>query len=152
MDHVCICLCLAPTARLSSSAGYAFVHMERKEDAQTAIEALNGTTFKGRPLSVELSKIQPSKPVTVTCTIPCVTCGKLGHYAGDCPAGKASKEHHQSQAAVLAAAAAAAAGLPLQVCKAALTSPPGYILLGPSVLEMLRTIPSVILLLLLLFV
>ncbi|XP_063059781.1 RNA-binding protein 14a isoform X2 [Engraulis encrasicolus] len=102
-------------ARLSSSAGYAFVHMERKEDAQTAIEALNGTTFKGRPLSVELSKIQPSKPVTVTCTIPCVTCGKLGHYAGDCPAGKASKEHHQSQAAVLAAAAAAAAGLPLQV-------------------------------------
>lgn len=88
--------------------------MERREDALTAIEALHGTTFKGRPLSVELSKIQPSKPVT-TCTIPCVTCGKLGHYAGDCPAGKASKEHHQSQAAVLAAAAAAAAGLPLQV-------------------------------------
>ncbi|KAG5284334.1 hypothetical protein AALO_G00025560 [Alosa alosa] len=101
-------------ARLSSSAGYAFVHMERREDALTAIEALHGTTYKGRPLSVELSKIQPSKPVT-TCMIPCVTCGKLGHYAGDCPAGKASMEHHQSQAAVLAAAAAAAAGLPLQV-------------------------------------
>lgn len=88
--------------------------MERREDALTAIEALHGTTFKGRPLSVELSKIQPSKPVTNS-MIPCVTCGKLGHYAGDCPAGKGSMEHHQSQAAVLAAAAAAAAGLPLQV-------------------------------------
>lgn len=88
--------------------------MERREDALAAIEALHGTTFKGRPLSVELSKIQPSKPVTNS-MIPCVTCGKLGHYAGDCPAGKGSMEHHQSQAAVLAAAAAAAAGLPLQV-------------------------------------
>lgn len=100
-------------ARLSSSAGYAFVHMERREDALAAISALHGSTFKGRPLSVELSKIQPSKPITAP-TIPCVTCGRLGHYAGDCPAAK-SAEHHQSQAAVLAAAAAAAAGLPLQV-------------------------------------
>ncbi|XP_028838739.1 RNA-binding protein 14a isoform X2 [Denticeps clupeoides] len=95
-------------------AGYAFVHMERKEDALQAIQSLHGTIFKGRPLSVELSKIQPSKPATSS-KIPCVTCGKLGHLAGDCPAGKASTEHHQSQAAVLAAAIAAAAGLPLQV-------------------------------------
>jgi RNA-binding protein 14 len=45
------------TARLSSSAGYAFVHMENKEEALQAIEALHGTSFKGRPLSVELSKV-----------------------------------------------------------------------------------------------
>uniref|UniRef100_A0A4W5N9R9 RNA-binding protein 14 n=1 Tax=Hucho hucho TaxID=62062 RepID=A0A4W5N9R9_9TELE len=51
-------------ARLSSSAGYAFVHMERKEDAVQAIEALHGTTFKGRPLSVELSNVQPTLPYT----------------------------------------------------------------------------------------
>lgn len=102
------------TARHSSSAGYAFVHMENKEDALQAIEALHGTSFKGRPLSVELSKVQPSKQ-TPTGKIPCVNCGKQGHYAGECPVGKPSLEQYQSQAAVLAAAAAAAAGLPLQV-------------------------------------
>ncbi|XP_063042510.1 RNA-binding protein 14b isoform X2 [Engraulis encrasicolus] len=95
--------------------GYAFVHMENKEDALKAIEALHGTSFKGRPLSVELSKVQPNKQAP-TGKIPCVSCGKQGHYAGECPAGKASSlEQYQSQAAVLAAAAAAAAGLPLQV-------------------------------------
>lgn len=94
--------------------GYAFVHMENKEDALQAIEALHGTSFKGRPLSVELSKVQPSKQ-TPTGKIPCVNCGKQGHYAGECPIGKPSLEQYQSQAAVLAAAAAAAAGLPLQV-------------------------------------
>ncbi|KAI7815007.1 RNA-binding protein 14b [Triplophysa rosa] len=94
--------------------GYAFVHMENKEDALQAIEALHGTSFKGRPLSVELSKVQPSKQAP-TGKIPCVSCGKQGHYAGECPAGKPTMEQYQSQAAVLAAAAAAAAGLPLQV-------------------------------------
>lgn len=88
--------------------------MENKEDALQAIEALHGTSFKGRPLSVELSKVQPSKQ-TPTGKIPCVSCGKQGHYAGECPAGKPALEQYQSQAAVLAAAAAAAAGLPLQV-------------------------------------
>ncbi|XP_061525385.1 RNA-binding protein 14b isoform X1 [Phycodurus eques] len=100
--------------RHSSSVGYAFVHMENKEDALQAIEALHGTSFKGRPLSVELSKVQPSKQ-TPTGKIPCVNCGKQGHYAGECPVGKPTLEQYQSQAAVLAAAAAAAAGLPLQV-------------------------------------
>ncbi|XP_010901983.1 RNA-binding protein 14a [Esox lucius] len=97
-------------ARLSSSAGYAFVHMERKEDALVAIEALHGTTFKGRPLSVELSKVQPSKPTTTTAKVPI-----MSHYATETPSIKPHMEHHQSQAAVLAAAVAAAAGLPLQV-------------------------------------
>ncbi|XP_061664399.1 RNA-binding protein 14b isoform X1 [Syngnathoides biaculeatus] len=101
-------------ARHSSSLGYAFVHMENKEDALQAIEALHGTSFKGRPLSVELSKVQPSKQAP-TGKIPCVNCGKQGHYAGECPVGKPTLEQYQSQAAVLAAAAAAAAGLPLQV-------------------------------------
>lgn len=48
-----------PTARLCSNVGYAFVHMERKEEAVSAIEALNGTMYKGRQLAVELSKAQP---------------------------------------------------------------------------------------------
>lgn len=54
------CFCFFHSAaRLCSNVGYAFVHMERKEDAVTAIEALNGTMFKGRQLAVELSKAQP---------------------------------------------------------------------------------------------
>lgn len=47
------------TARLCSNVGYAFVHMERKEEAMAAIDALSGTMFKGRQLAVELSKAQP---------------------------------------------------------------------------------------------
>lgn len=33
--------------------------MERKEEAMAAIDALNGTMYKGRQLAVELSKAQP---------------------------------------------------------------------------------------------
>lgn len=106
----CVVLLCLFTARLSSSAGYAFVHMERKEDALQAIEALHGTTFKGRPLSVELSNVQPSKPTTTTAKVPV-----MSHYATESPSINPHMEHHQSQAAVLAAAVAAAAGLPLQV-------------------------------------
>uniref|UniRef100_A0A3P8TK16 RNA-binding protein 14 n=1 Tax=Amphiprion percula TaxID=161767 RepID=A0A3P8TK16_AMPPE len=91
-------------ARLCSNVGYAFVHMERKEDALAAIEALNGTMFKGRQLAVELSKAQPL-------INQIVTSGREGLL----PRPPPSLEHHQSQAAVLAAAAAAAAGLPIQV-------------------------------------
>ncbi|XP_008304510.1 RNA-binding protein 14a isoform X3 [Stegastes partitus] len=91
-------------ARLCSNVGYAFVHMERKEDALAAIEALNGTMFKGRQLAVELSKAQPLINQIVT-----------GGREGLLPRPPPSLEHHQSQAAVLAAAAAAAAGLPIQV-------------------------------------
>lgn len=87
--------------------------MERKEDAEKAIEALHGTSFKGRPLSVELSKVQQIKPAA-TSKVPCARCGMQGHFAGECPT-RPPMEHHQSQAAVLAAAAAAAAGLPIQV-------------------------------------
>lgn len=52
-------LLLYSTARLCSNVGYAFVHMERKEEAMAAIDALNGTMYKGRQLAVELSKAQP---------------------------------------------------------------------------------------------
>lgn len=52
-------LSLCSIARLCSNVGYAFVHMERKEDALAAIDALNGTMYKGRQLAVELSKAQP---------------------------------------------------------------------------------------------
>lgn len=97
-------------ARLCSNVGYAFVHMERKEDAMAAIDALNGTMFKGRQLAVELSKAQPLINQIVTSGN-----SPAGGREGLLPRPPPSLEHHQSQAAVLAAAAAAAAGLPIQV-------------------------------------
>ncbi|XP_008304509.1 RNA-binding protein 14a isoform X2 [Stegastes partitus] len=99
-------------ARLCSNVGYAFVHMERKEDALAAIEALNGTMFKGRQLAVELSKAQPLINQIVTGGN---STNAGGGREGLLPRPPPSLEHHQSQAAVLAAAAAAAAGLPIQV-------------------------------------
>lgn len=100
-------------AKPNSSVGYTFVHMENQENAENAIEALHGTSYMGRPLSVELSKAQQTKPAAAS-KVPCARCGTQGHFAGECPT-RPPMEHHQSQAAVLAAAAAAAAGLPLQV-------------------------------------
>ncbi|XP_054610477.1 RNA-binding protein 4B-like isoform X2 [Dunckerocampus dactyliophorus] len=96
-------------ARLCSNVGYAFVHMERKEEAMAAIEALNGTIFKGRQLAVELSKAQPLVNQLMT------SGNSAGGREGLLPRPAGSMEHHQSHAAVLAAAAAAAAGLPIQV-------------------------------------
>nr|XP_061800958.1 RNA-binding protein 4-like [Nerophis lumbriciformis] len=93
-------------ARLCSNVGYAFVHMERKEEAMAAIDSLNGTIFKGRQLAVELSKAQPLVNQLMTTG---------GGREGLLPRPAGSLEHHQSHAAVLAAAAAAAAGLPIQV-------------------------------------
>ncbi|XP_071316271.1 RNA-binding protein 14a isoform X2 [Trachinotus anak] len=97
-------------ARLCSNVGYAFVHMERKEEALAAIEALNGTMYKGRQLAVELSKAQPLINQIVSAGN-----NPAGGREGLLPRPPPSLEHHQSQAAVLAAAAAAAAGLPIQV-------------------------------------
>ncbi|XP_017276890.1 RNA-binding protein 14a isoform X2 [Kryptolebias marmoratus] len=99
-------------ARLCSNVGYAFVHMERKEEALAAIEALNGTLFKGRPLAVELSKAQPLINQLASAG---GSASPAGGKEGLLPRPPPSLEHHQSQAAVLAAAAAAAAGLPIQV-------------------------------------
>ncbi|XP_063341407.1 RNA-binding protein 14a isoform X2 [Pelmatolapia mariae] len=99
-------------ARLCSNVGYAFVHMERKEEALAAIEALNGTMFKGRQLAVELSKAQPLINQIMTAGN---SANPTGGREGLLPRPPPSLEHHQSQAAVLAAAAAAAAGLPIQV-------------------------------------
>ncbi|KAG7220104.1 hypothetical protein INR49_008998, partial [Caranx melampygus] len=99
-------------ARLCSNVGYAFVHMERKEEAMAAIDALNGTMFKGRQLAVELSKAQP---LINQITSAGNSANPAGGREGLLPRPPPSLEHHQSQAAVLAAAAAAAAGLPIQV-------------------------------------
>jgi RNA recognition motif-containing protein len=42
------------------SKGFAFVEMETESEAQAAIEALNGTDYDGRPMTVNEAK--PMKP------------------------------------------------------------------------------------------
>lgn len=43
------------------SKGFGFVEMESEEDAQDAIEKLNGALFEGRKLTVNLARPLPSR-------------------------------------------------------------------------------------------
>ena len=52
-----------PTDRNTGrSKGFAFVEMSTESEAQAAIEALNGTDYEGRPMTVNEAK--PMKPRT----------------------------------------------------------------------------------------
>ena len=47
--------------RTKRSRGYGFVEMDREQDGRRAIDALNGTDFKGRELRVDESKPKSEK-------------------------------------------------------------------------------------------
>ncbi|XP_069769180.1 RNA-binding protein 4B-like [Narcine bancroftii] len=64
---------------------YAFVHMERSEDAMEAIRGLDGTEFKGRRMQVELSKSRLRMQPGMGEKNGCFRCGKEGHWSKECP-------------------------------------------------------------------
>ncbi|XP_070711069.1 RNA-binding protein 4.2 [Pempheris klunzingeri] len=64
---------------------YAFVHMERMEDAMEAINKLDNTAFKGKPMSVQLSTSRLRTAPGMGDHTGCYVCGKHGHWSKDCP-------------------------------------------------------------------
>ncbi|KAM9424191.1 RNA-binding protein 4.1-like [Pholidichthys leucotaenia] len=64
---------------------YAFVHMERKEDAMEAIKKLDNTAFKGKLMTVKLSTSRLRTAPGMGDHTGCFVCGKHGHWSKDCP-------------------------------------------------------------------
>lgn len=67
---------------------YAFVHMERMEDAMSAIEKLDNTAFKGKLMSVQLSTSRLRTAPGMGDHTGCYVCGKHGHWSKDCPVSR----------------------------------------------------------------
>ncbi|KAM9335825.1 splicing factor 1 isoform 6-T6 [Symphorus nematophorus] len=67
---------------------YAFVHMERMEDAMEAIDKLDNTAFKGKLMSVQLSTSRLRTAPGMGDHTGCYVCGKHGHWSKDCPVSR----------------------------------------------------------------
>ncbi|CAN9509773.1 unnamed protein product [Ophioblennius macclurei] len=64
---------------------YAFVHMERMEDAMEAITQLDNTAFKGKLMSVKLSTSRLRTAPGMGDRSGCYRCGQEGHWSKECP-------------------------------------------------------------------
>uniref|UniRef100_A0A3P9HYP8 RNA binding motif protein 4.1 n=1 Tax=Oryzias latipes TaxID=8090 RepID=A0A3P9HYP8_ORYLA len=64
---------------------YAFVHMERMEDAMEAINKLDNTAFKGKLMSVKLSTSRLRTAPGMGDRSGCYRCGQEGHWSKECP-------------------------------------------------------------------
>lgn len=67
---------------------YAFVHMERMDDAMDAISKLDNTAFKGKLMSVQLSTSRLRTAPGMGDHTGCYVCGKHGHWSKDCPVSR----------------------------------------------------------------
>uniref|UniRef100_H3CGV4 RNA binding motif protein 4.1 n=1 Tax=Tetraodon nigroviridis TaxID=99883 RepID=H3CGV4_TETNG len=73
---------------------YAFVHMERMEDAMDAINQLDNTAFKGKLMSVKLSTSRLRTAPGMGNRSGCYRCGQEGHWSKECPLDQ--NGHHQN--------------------------------------------------------
>ncbi|CAG5929604.1 splicing factor 1 isoform 4-T4 [Menidia menidia] len=64
---------------------YAFVHMERMEDAMEAINQMDNTAFKGKLMSVKLSTSRLRTAPGMGDRSGCYRCGQEGHWSKECP-------------------------------------------------------------------
>ncbi|AWO95780.1 putative RNA-binding protein 4.1-like [Scophthalmus maximus] len=64
---------------------YAFVHMERMEDAMEVINHLDNTAFKGKLMSVKLSTSRLRTAPGMGDRSGCYRCGQEGHWSKECP-------------------------------------------------------------------
>ncbi|XP_066574838.1 RNA-binding protein 4.1 isoform X1 [Amia ocellicauda] len=64
---------------------YAFVHMERAEDAMEAINGLDNTAFQGKLMSVKLSTSRLRTAPGMGERTGCYRCGQEGHWSKECP-------------------------------------------------------------------
>ncbi|XP_042368304.1 RNA-binding protein 4.1-like isoform X2 [Plectropomus leopardus] len=67
---------------------YAFIHMERVEDAMNAIDKLDNVAYKGKLMSVQLSTSRLRTAPGMGDHTGCYVCGKHGHWSKDCPVGR----------------------------------------------------------------
>ncbi|KAJ3129766.1 hypothetical protein HK098_000135 [Nowakowskiella sp. JEL0407] len=75
--------------------GYAFVEMENPQDAQDALNQLNGSFYEGQRIVVEWSKrIHRVDDI-------CFKCNKPGHWVRDCPEARGSAFDVRSEMAVV---------------------------------------------------
>uniref|UniRef100_A0AAV2KRF5 RNA-binding protein 4.1-like n=2 Tax=Knipowitschia caucasica TaxID=637954 RepID=A0AAV2KRF5_KNICA len=64
---------------------YAFVHMERLDDAMDAINNLDNAAFKGKLMSVKLSTSRLRTAPGMGDRASCYRCGEEGHWSKECP-------------------------------------------------------------------
>ncbi|KAI5104535.1 RNA binding motif protein 4 like isoform X1 [Silurus meridionalis] len=67
---------------------YAFVHMERREDAMEAISALDNATFQGKVINVQLSTSRLRTVPGMGDITGCYVCGEPGHWSKACRRGQ----------------------------------------------------------------
>lgn len=74
-----------PVAECDIVKDYAFVHMERVEDAMEAISNLDNTAFQGKLMSVKLSTSRLRTAPGMGERTGCYRCGQEGHWSKECP-------------------------------------------------------------------